>query len=394
MVRLEDLTEAYFMARANKRRSNDSVRFEVGFETGLVRLMDDINRRTYTASSNYAFVVFSPKPREIFATEMRNRVVHHYLDWRLRPIYEKVFSDRTFNNRKGMGLHKAIATFRDDVREITADYTKEAWVAHLDIKGYFPNADVEIALKQQLDLIETYYDGEDKEDIKYMMTVCMRADPARHCDVFVPRTNWSAIVPEKSLFNKPTGVGGAIGFLCWQNAMGNYINEVVKWLQGHDFLRIVAFVDDIYVVTSDKARFLALMPILRSKLAALKVRFNEGKFYMQHYSKGVMMLGTALKFHRQYANNGTVKRGFRRLRDWAGVGRIRKADLNRMLCSLNTYCGIFKGHNNRRHLELFREEGLRRLGKYAKWNESKKCFNLVMDFNDYLISRYAGRKAV
>ena len=358
MVRLEDLTEAYFMARANKRRSNDSVRFEVGFETGLVRLMDDINRRTYTASSNYAFVVFSPKPREIFATEMRNRVVHHYLDWRLRPIYEKVFSDRTFNNRKGMGLHKAIANLRDDVREITADYTKEAWVAHLDIKGYFPNADVEIALKQQLDLIETYYDGEDKEDIKYMMTVCMRADPARHCDVFVPRTNWSAIAPEKSLFNKPTGVGGAIGFLCWQNAMGNYINEVVKWLQGHDFLRI------------------------------------EGKFYMQHYSKGVMMLGTALKFHRQYANNGTVKRGFRRLRDWAGVGRIRKVDLNRMLCSLNTYCGIFKGHNNRRHLELFREEGLRRLGKYAKWNESKKCFNLVMDFNDYLISRYAGRKEV
>ena len=40
------------------------------------------------------------------------------------------------------------------------------------------------------------------------------------------------------------------------------------------------------------------------------------------------------------------------------------------------------------------EEGLRRLGKYVKWNESKKCFNLVMDFNDYLISRYAGRKAV
>jgi hypothetical protein len=67
---------------------------------------------------------------------------------------------------------------------------------------------------------------------------------------------------------------------------------------------------------------------------------------------------------------------------------------DRMLCSLNTYCGIFKGHNNRRHLELFREEGLRRLGKYVKWNESKKCFNLVRNFNDYLISRYAGMKAV
>lgn len=394
MVRLDDLTEAYFMARANKRRSNDSVRFEVGFETGLVRLMHDINNRTYRADSNYAFVVFSPKPREIFATEMRNRVVHHYLDWRLRPIYEKVFSDRTFNNRTGMGLHKAVASFRNDVREMTADYMKDAWIAHLDIKGYFPNANVEIALRQQLDLIENNYEGEDKDDLKYMMTECMRADPARHCDVFVPRTNWSAIAPEKSLFNKPVGVGGAIGFLCWQNAMGLYINDVVKWLQGHSFLHVTVFVDDIYVVTSDKPGFLALMPDLRSRLAGLDVQLNEKKFYMQHYSKGVMMLGTMLKFDRKYANRGTVARGFRRLREWASMRRIRKADMNRMLCSLNTYCGIFKGHNNRKQLEQFKDEALRRLGRYVKWNESKKCFNLIDSYNDYLISRYAGKKAV
>ena len=89
MITLEDLTTAYLKARVNKRRSRDSVRFEVDYESNLCKLLDEINNRTFKADSNYAFVVTYPKPREIFATQMATRVIHHYLDWRLRPIYEK-----------------------------------------------------------------------------------------------------------------------------------------------------------------------------------------------------------------------------------------------------------------------------------------------------------------
>ena len=212
MVTLDDLTKSYYKARANKRRSRDSVVFEIDYESELVRLMEDINSRSFVADGNYAFVVFSPKPREIFATRMRNRIVHHYLDWKMRPIYEMVLSDRSFNNREGMGLHKAIDTFRNDIKEMTEGYTKDAWLVHLDLKGYFPNADVEIALRQQLDLIERYYEGADKDDMKYMMESCMRADPARHCNIYVPLDRWDAIPDSKSLFHKLTGTGGAIGF--------------------------------------------------------------------------------------------------------------------------------------------------------------------------------------
>lgn len=103
MVRLEDITEVYYAARRNKRRSRDACRFEINMESNLVRLWRDINGRTLDTRTNYAFVVTRPKPREIFATEIRVRIVHHYLDWRLRPIYEVVLSDRTFNNRKERG---------------------------------------------------------------------------------------------------------------------------------------------------------------------------------------------------------------------------------------------------------------------------------------------------
>lgn len=388
MVKLEDLITVYYKARANKRRSRDSVRFEVDFKAGLLHLWKSVNDRTLTAHSNYAFVVRTPKPREIFATAMETRIVHHYLDWRLRPIYESVLSGRSFNNRKGKGLHAAIRTYAKDIRELSCGYTKDAWCIHLDLKGYFPNADVEIALAQQLDLIDRYYEGDDKDDLKYMMTVCMRADPARHCDIFVPKSNWDCIAPEKSLFNKPVGTGGAIGFLCWQNAMGLYINEVTKWLQSFYFLQVVVFVDDIYIVTNDKEKTLALMPELRERLAELKVHLNESKFYCQHCSKGIMCLGTMLKFNRMYASNKTVKNSVKRFSALKAEKPLR-VSLPKMLASVNSTLGIFAHKAMRRTVSALSGIVEKRVGKFLARNPKKNSFLIRETFRTNRLRRAA-----
>lgn len=372
MIRLEDLFCVYYKARSNKRRSRDSVAFEQNLERNLYSLWKSINERTFRADSNYAFVVSYPKPREIFATEMKNRIVHHYLDWRLRPIYESVLSDRTFNNRKGKGLHKAIDTYRNDIAELTDNYTKDAWCAHVDLKGYFPNANVEIALAQQLELIDKYYYGDDKDDLRYMMTVCMRSDPARNCMVFVPRSEWDAIAPEKSLFNKPVGVGAAIGFLCWQNAMGLYINDVVKWLQSFDFMRVVVFVDDIYIVTRDKDKFLSLMPEFRQRLSMLKVELNEKKFYCQHYSKGIMCLGTMLKFGRRYIKNKSFNNAMRKIDELS----VNTDGAKRILCSMNSHLGMLKNIEQKRRMSEFVNKALCKFGNILCWNLVNKSFSI------------------
>ena len=361
-----------YKARSNKRRSRDSVAFEQNLERNLYSLWKSINERTFRADSNYAFVVSYPKPREIFATEMKNRIVHHYLDWRLRPIYKSVLSDRTFNNRKGKGLHKAIDTYRNDIAELTDNYTKDAWCAHVDLKGYFPNANVEIALAQQLELIDKYYYGDDKDDLRYMMTVCMRSDPARNCMVFVPRSEWDAIAPEKSLFNKPVGVGAAIGFLCWQNAMGLYINDVVKWLQSFDFMRVVVFVDDIYIVTRDKDKFLSLMPEFRQRLSMLKVELNEKKFYCQHYSKGIMCLGTMLKFGRRYIKNKSFNNAMRKI----DVLSVNTDGAKRILCSMNSHLGMLKNIEQKRRMSEFVNKALCKFGNILCWNLVNKSFSI------------------
>ena len=366
MVTLNDVLIAYRKAIKHNPKSKEVIKFSKNLEINLLSIVREINSRTLKLDSNFAFVVSKPKYREVFGTKLKNRILHHLLDIKLRPIYESVLSDRTFNNRKGKGLTHAIQTFENDIK-YWLNVSKNVWLIHLDLKGYFPNANVEIALKQQLDLINRYYNGIDKEDLLYVMMKCMKADPAHNCKVY-GSSNWKNIPKEKSLFSKPIGVGAAIGFLCWQNAMGLYINHIVKWLQSFSFLKLIVFVDDIYISTINKDETLKLIPNLRNLFSYVKVSINENKFYCQHFSKGIMCLGSVLKYGRKYIKNSTYYNILKRIKEL----RYNKAE--KQLASMNSYSGMFKGKQQFRRLI----KTIKRVCKYLclVWNTNKKCFKI------------------
>lgn len=370
MVTLNDVLIAYRKAIKHNPKSKEVIKFSKNLEINLLSIVREINSRTLELDSNFAFVVSKPKYREVFGTKLKNRILHHLLDIKLRPIYESVLSDRTFNNRKGKGLTHAIQTFENDIK-YWLNASKNVWLIHLDLKGYFPNADVEIALKQQLNLINRYYNGIDKEDLLYIMMKCMKADPARNCKVY-GSSNWKNIPKEKSLFSKPIGVGAAIGFLCWQNAMGLYINHIVKWLQSFSFLKLIVFVDDIYISTINKDETLKLIPNLRNLFSYIKVNINENKFYCQHFSKGIMCLGSVLKYGRKYIKNSTYYNILKRIKEL----RYNKAE--KQLASMNSYSGMFKGKQQFRRLI----KTIKRVCKYLclVWNTDKKCFKIRNEY--------------
>ena len=47
-IELEELFEAYFNCRSNKRNTANAIAFEVDYESNLVKLCDEINNGTYT----------------------------------------------------------------------------------------------------------------------------------------------------------------------------------------------------------------------------------------------------------------------------------------------------------------------------------------------------------
>ena len=67
MVKEEDMYTVYFLARKNKRRSEDAVIFELDYERRIKNLVSAINEKTYRSNANYTFIARRPKPREVFA---------------------------------------------------------------------------------------------------------------------------------------------------------------------------------------------------------------------------------------------------------------------------------------------------------------------------------------
>ena len=146
---------------------------------------------------------------------------------------------------------------------------------------------------------------------------------------------------------------------------------MILWLQEFDFIRIVVFVDDIYIVTNDKEKFLSLMPEIRSRLASLKVQLNERKFYCQHYSKGIMCLGTMLKFGRRYIKNNTFSNAMRKI----DILSVKKDGAERIICSLNSYIGYIKNIEQKRRMWLFVEKALSKFKNVLYWNSEKNSFS-------------------
>ena len=118
-IGLEEVFEAYYDCRKNKRRTANALLFESDYESYCVELWRDINERTYSIGRSIAFIVTKPKPREVFASDFRDRVVHHLVARRLEPLFESVFIEDTYNCRKGKGTLYGVKRLAQKVHEIS-----------------------------------------------------------------------------------------------------------------------------------------------------------------------------------------------------------------------------------------------------------------------------------
>ena len=152
------LLSVMFSTRKNKRYGRDSMAFEMNWPPLLVRLMRELNARTFRILHNYTFLVFIPKWREIFATEFAGRIIDHILCDILKPWIERTLHPRTFNNREGMGSQAAINQVIEDICEVSNGYTKTAWVIKWDLQGFFPNANCDYMESWFVRVIDRFHD--------------------------------------------------------------------------------------------------------------------------------------------------------------------------------------------------------------------------------------------
>ena len=69
----------YRQCRRNKRNTRNALAFEINAEANLLALQQELRAHTYRPGRSICFITDGPKPREVFAADFRDRVVHHLL---------------------------------------------------------------------------------------------------------------------------------------------------------------------------------------------------------------------------------------------------------------------------------------------------------------------------
>ena len=345
MIDFETILEAYLDCRKRKRSTVGATEFELNYVHNLVELMNEVNLRHYRIGKSICFVVRYPRYREVFAGEFRDRIIHHYIALRLEPLFEQIFCDRTYNCRKGKGQLAGVTQLAEDIRDESENYTKDAYVMKVDLKGFFMSIIKSKLARMVDDFIVEYYKGDDKEDLRWLCNLVVIHRPELNCERRSPLWMWNFIPKEKSLFTNGEDRGIAIGNLFAQ-LFANFLLNTIDWKIDAVCVRHNRYVDDISFVSKDKKKLLSIIPMLRIELGKIGLRLNEKKFYLQHYSKGVQFTGAVIKPDRIYVANHTINSfafAVERLGKAAEMGMID--DINKNIASVNSYLGIMSHYN-------------------------------------------------
>lgn len=348
-IDIEELFQAYYDCRSNKRNTANAIAFEMNYESKLLQLCEEINNGTYTLGRSIAFVVEKPVKREIFAADFRDRVVHHLLINKLNPLFEKQFIYDSYSCRVNKGTHFGINRITRFIRQCSQNYQLPCYILKLDIEGFFMHIDKNVLFDRLQLFINEKYTQPDKELIIELCKKVIDNDPTKNCYIKGKKTDWDNLPHTKSLFHSPENCGLPIGNLTSQIFANFYMDSFDHYIKHELQIKYYGrYVDDFVIVHPDKEylKFLILQ-LSNFLLSTLHLNIHPRKIYLQSYEKGVQFLGTIIKPNRTYIAKRTKGNFYKTITEWNNFikennNKISRENLNLFLSSINSYLGMLK----------------------------------------------------
>jgi len=348
-ILLEDLFQAYFDARKNKRKTINALAFEKNFEEKIFELFEEIITGNYKPSSSICFIVNLPVKREIFASNFRDRVVHHLIYNYTASILEKTFINDSYSCRKGKGTHYGIKRIDRFIRSCSMNYSKDCYILKLDIKGYFMSINRKVLYQQvKTSLLSKYHKLDfDVELLLNLIEKTIFNDSTKNCTIKGKRADWQGLPNDKSLFTSQKNCGLPIGNLTSQLFGNVYLNDFDHFVKRDLKIKYYGrYVDDFILIHNDRDYLKSLIKNIREYLIEeLKLVLHPSKIYLQHYSMGVKYLGAVIKPHRIYIANRTTGNFYNTIQkqnEIVSVKKPSKEEIEAFIASMNSYLGIFK----------------------------------------------------
>lgn len=336
----EELVRAYFDCRRNKRNKSSALIFEQNLENNLGRLYDELQDNSYRPGPSICFVITRPKPREVWAADFRDRIVHHLLYNRIAPRFHAAFIADSCACIPGRGTLYAAKRLEAKVRSLTQNWSRRAFYLKCDIANFFVSIDKRI-LRDRLAarVIEPWW-------LKLAETILFH-DPRQEVVQHSAAERLALIPPHKSLFNQAATHGLPIGNLSSQFFANVYLDALDQFVKHQLHAgRCIRYVDD-FVLLHESPQWLnaAKTKIEIFLQEKLNIRLNPTKTILQPVERGIDFVGQVIKPWRRILRRRT-------LRD--ALHRLDGASPDRLFESANSYFGLLRqvthSHNDRLRL--------------------------------------------
>ncbi|MDA3896746.1 MAG: reverse transcriptase domain-containing protein [Desulfobacteraceae bacterium] len=223
LLSFRSVYEAYLDCRRRKRGTVNALRFEFDLLNRLTALALDLQKGTYQPSRSVCFIVRSPKFREIFASDFRDRIVHHLVVRELEKYWEPRFIFDSYACRKDKGIHAAVKRLQGFMLKATFSGKKTAYFLQLDIRSFFMSIDKYI-------LFSIFQDSGVPDVMGDLLQRIIFHDCTQNYYFRGDRRMMAQIPPHKSLFKVGADKGLPIGNLTSQFFANVYLNELLHRL--------------------------------------------------------------------------------------------------------------------------------------------------------------------
>lgn len=342
------LDQAYRSCRKRKRGTINALKFEQNLLDQLCDLEGELENRSYRPGRSICFLTGSPKLREVFAADFRDRVVHHLLVPHLERIFEPTFIHDVHSNRTGRGIHSAMRRARKFARRHRCGHYLQ-----LDIKSFFYSIDKAIL---ECFLIEglrnsSHHTPFEITQLLWLTQTILHHDPTQNFLFKGNPERLQELKRDKSLFHAPKGIGLPIGNLTSQffanvmlNGFDNWIKRVFKV---KSYLR---YVDDFVLFHDDKAQLQAWEKEIESYLRDQLHLTLKKRRILHPCSEGLDFVGYVIRpdyvLVRQRVVNHYKRKKARYLEQYEQMqGKMELEEIKRFLSVQASFLGHIRHAN-------------------------------------------------
>ncbi len=316
---IREFTISFCEARKNKLHTFNEHAYDVNWSENIVHLVDAVLERYYRPSSSISFVIFEPMIREIFAAPFTDRIIHHFL-YRMQYVWwDNRFIPDSYSCRENKGTLYAIKRAKRMMQQATNNFTAEAYIIKLDIRGYFmslPRSKLYARIKWGLEhQFGPYFNQSSAFELYkiclFLWHQIIFDDPVKKSRRRGRIRDWNCLPPEKSLYARAPGIGIVIGNLTSQLVSNIFLDQLDRFIRydlGYKYYG--RYVDDFFIIVpaakydQAKSDVAKIESFLHDELG---LTLHSKKRYYGSVYNGMSFLGARIYPHCLYPSNRLQK---------------------------------------------------------------------------------------